>query len=139
MLVGKIYGDNNETRRKEGPSKSLARLGLGGALETSTVKGSRLGYRLGWCSFWAMVVVTALFWINTTLSLLGFDSSNGIVGLKTALFVASGFAVVVSHILVFVCDYLTGGDSGPSAYALAVFWGGVVLMRVVVEVLLMFF
>lgn len=99
---------------------------------TSTAKGYRLGRRLGWGSFWAMVTVVLFGWIRWGLMAFGLDSSNGVAGLDTALMFLAGTAVVVSHLLVFVCDALTGGDAGPSAWALAIFWGGALMIPLVV-------
>ena len=75
-----------------------------------------------------MIAVVVVHWIRLGLVLAGVDFSNGIVGLEITMLVLGCFLVAVSHILVFVCDSLTGGDAGPSAWALAIFWGGVVVL-----------
>lgn len=127
MLMGKIYGDKLPTGVREPAHKPVARIGLGGALETTSAKNRRLGGRLAWGSFWAMTVVVAMIWVRWGLMALGLDFSNGIAGLEMTMLFLGALAVMVSHLLVFVCDTLTAGDAGPAAWALAIFWGGVVV------------
>ena len=137
MLVRQLWRAPSPTI-KEQEGKPVACIGLGGTLKTSTTKGRRLGRRLGWCSFWSMVVVVVFAWIRWGLMAGGLDFSNGIGWLNTTLMFVAGLAVVVSHLLLFVCDYLTGGDAGPSAWALAVFWGGMLGVPLLLGVLDMF-
>lgn len=119
--------------------KPVARIGLGGALETTTDKGRRWGRALGWGSLWAMVVAVVMFWTRSVLLATEFDLSNGIEGLQITLSLIWATAVVSSHILVFVCDSLTGGDARPSLWALGVFWGGMILSLPVMGVIEMLF
>lgn len=74
-----------------------------------------------------MTVVVVFGWVRWGLMAFGLDFSNGIVGLDTAMLVVAGLIVIVSHLLIFVCDYLTGGDARPSAWALGIFWGGLLI------------
>lgn len=127
MLVRRIWTIPSITAETD-EEKRTARLGLGGALKNSNEKGRRLGRRLGWGSFWTMVTVVLFGWTRWGLMMLGLDFSNGIPGLDAVLMFVAGTAVVVSHLLIFVCDHLTGGDAGPSAWALAIFWGGLLIL-----------
>lgn len=137
MLVRRIWNIPSATVDTD-DEKRIARTGLGGVLKGSTEKGRRLGRRLGWGSFWAMVTVVVFGWIRWGLMELGLDFSNGIAGLDTALMFVAGTAVVVSHLLIFVCDHLTGGDAGPSAWALAIFWGGLLVLPFFLGVITLF-
>ena len=137
MLVRRIWNIPSAAVDTD-DAKPVARIGLGGALKSSTEKGSRLGRRLGWGSFWAMVTVVVFGWIRWGLMAFGLDFSNGVAGLDFTLMFLAGTAVVVSHLLIFVCDYLTGGDAGPSAWALAIFWGGVFVLPFFLGVITLF-
>ena len=104
----------------------------------STKKGRLLGRRLGWGSFWAMVTVVLFGWVRWGLMEIGLDFSDGVPGLDTTMMFLAGTAVVVSHLLIFVCDHLTGGDAGPSAWALAIFWLGMVGLPFILGVIDLF-
>lgn len=82
-----------------------------------------------------MTVVDLFGWVRWGLIALGLDFSNGAEGLDGILLFLAGTVVVVSHLLLFVCDHLTGGDAGPSAWALAIFWGGLLGLPVLVGTL----
>ena len=139
MLVRQLWRiPSPSSSVKDDGAKPVARIGLGGSLKGSTEKGFRLGRRLGWSSFWAMVTVILFGWIRGGLMALGLDFSNGIAGLDATLMFLAGTAVVVSHLLLFVCDHLTGGDAGPSAWALAIFWIGAVVLPLVGSVVIAF-
>ncbi|GHC40535.1 hypothetical protein GCM10007100_01280 [Roseibacillus persicicus] len=128
MLVRKIWDDRLTPVKESGSKlKPVTRLGLGGALSSTTERNRRLGRNLGWGSFWSMIVVVAMIWIRWGLMAMGLDFTNGVAGLETTMFLLGALAVMVSHLLLFVCDHLTGGDTGPSVWALAIFWGGVVV------------
>ena len=132
MLVRQLWRIPSPSSSEKGEeAKPVARIGLGGSLKGSTEKGYRLGRRLGWSSFYAMVTVVLFGWTRWGLMALGLDFSNGIPGLDATLMFLAGTAVVVSHLLIFVCDHLTGGDAGPSAWALALFWLGALVLPLV--------
>lgn len=135
MLVRQLWRIPTPSSSLKGEEvKPIARIGLGGSLKGSTEKGRRLGRQLGWGSFFTMVMVVLFGWIRWGLMALGLNFSNGIAGLDTTLIFLAGTAVVVSHLLVFVCDALTGGDAGPSAWALAIFWLGAFMLPIVMGV-----
>ena len=133
MIITKLWGHKLPSTVRINKPKPVARIGLGGTLETTTEKGRRIGRALGWGSFWAMIMVVATVWARWALLLMSFDLSSGYLGLQTALWISMGTLVVTSHVLVFICDYLTGGDAGPSAWALAIFWLGGLAAPILME------
>ena len=139
MLVRQLWRIPSPSSSEKGDAgKPVARIGLGGPLKGSTDKGRRLGRGLGWGSFYMMVTVVLFGWTRWGLMEFGVDFSNGIAGLDTVLMFLAGTAVVVSHLLIFVCDHLTGGDAGPSAWALAIFWLGALGFPLVLGILDLF-
>lgn len=126
MLVRQLWRIRSHSDNERG-EKPCARIGLGGTLKTTTEKGRRLGRRLGWGSFFAMAVVVAFAWVRWALMAFGLDSSNGFAGLEVTMLSLAALAVIVSHLLIFVCDFLTGGDAKPSVWALVLFWGGMLV------------
>jgi len=115
----KIWGHklpNAAELRREGQTGNS---GFGGSLAASSKRDKKLGRELGQVSLFLMAFVTP------TLSyLLHAEVSN------TLLFTFLGLGIVISHILLFVCDTLTAGDGKEAGWALIVFWMGVPLTSI---------
>jgi hypothetical protein len=139
MLMGKIWGTKiprplgKKSEKAGGFRPSVVPLDPGKA------KRRQVGRRIGQASLWSMIVVVGgvgiLFVFNSVMRATGTeipgDSSSGSNGLLDTLKYLALALVVVSHILVFVCDALTDGDAREALWALAVFWGGGFLVLLV--------
>ncbi|MBK1833077.1 hypothetical protein [Roseibacillus ishigakijimensis] len=76
-------------------------------------------------SFWSMVLVTLGVWTRWSLMAMGLDFAEAdLPMLNGAMLLVGAVLIITSHLLIFVCDHLSGGEAPLAAWALVVFWVG---------------
>ena len=95
-----------------------------GGIAASSKRDKKLGRELGQVSLFLMAFVAP-----TLSCFLHAEVSN------TWLFTLLGLGIVISHILLFVCDTLTAGDGKEAGWALIVFWVGAPLTGILLHFL----
>ena len=108
--------------------KHSGKSGFGGAIVTNTKKEVALGRSLGRYSLISMFIVVPVFWVLFVMGMLA----------GWPLFLVC-LAIIVSHILFFACDTLTGGDAGEAGWAVLFFWIGVPFFSLLINVIPIYF